>query len=87
MSLYRSAIGNFSVSNLQDVAEILVYGVLPLLNQKLEKGVQLPIVADIELSSPVIVYQQNYLVVVTNVRYIGFEKNFNSTQTLKNRKY
>eukprot|EP01091_Cochliopodium_minus_P020460 TRINITY_DN895_c0_g1_i1.p1 TRINITY_DN895_c0_g1~~TRINITY_DN895_c0_g1_i1.p1 ORF type:complete len:505 (-),score=146.89 TRINITY_DN895_c0_g1_i1:67-1548(-) len=71
ISLYQTSIGNFSVSNLQDVVQLLIYGVLPIVNQKLSAGFQLPILDNVELVSPTLTFGQDYLAVTTNVQYTG----------------
>jgi len=71
VSLYKSAIGQFSTSNLNDVVQLLISFVLPDINDKLANGFQLPITDGVALVSPSLTWGSRYLVVSTNVQYIG----------------
>jgi len=69
VTLYRTAIGNFSVSNLEDVVQLVVSVGLPIINQKLAEGFVLPVVDGVELVNPLIKFGAHFLAVTTNVKY------------------
>jgi hypothetical protein len=71
LSLSKTNIGNFSVTNLQDVVKMLIYFVLPMVNNELKAGFKLPITNNIELVSPTLTFGQDYLAITTNVKYTG----------------
>ena len=74
IGLYKSSIGNFSVSNLENVVKVLIGYVLPMVNGELKNGFKLPVVDKIALVNPTFTFGQDYLAITSRLKYTGSGK-------------
>jgi len=70
-TLKKSYIGTFDPTTLETVIKFLLTGVLyPYANKIANKGFDLPVVPDVKLNNPTIIYGNGYLSVASDITYV-----------------
>ena len=78
--LHSSEIGQFTTEPLNTIFNFAFSQVIvPFVNQKFSDGIPIPTIPNVQLVNPHIGFHNYYILISSDVRYVGFSKHGNET--------